>query len=87
MSSDAAFQLCRQNYFLKQQNQILQNQTARPETEESAQLKTGTQTQAEVILNPQQKETAEINPMILYALILVAVVIATVFITKHLTKK
>ena len=66
-NSDTVFQLCRQNYFIKQQNQILQNQQPSPKPEENTQLKT---------------ETINANPLILHVAILIAVIISTIFITK-----
>jgi len=69
---EVAFQSCREAYFLKQQNQILQNQQPNPKPEESTQLKT---------------ETINANSSMLYVAILLVVVIATIFITKYLIKK
>jgi len=83
---EVAFQSCRQNYFLKQQNQILQNQQSNPKPEESVQLKTETQTRVEEV-NYVQKESIEsngISPTIPYLLILIVVVAATIIITKRL---
>jgi hypothetical protein len=82
-----AYELCRQTYYTKQQNQILQNQQSKitPTPEESTQPKTDTQTQVEKVY--VQKEGIVVSPTILYVSVLIVIVIATIFITKYFTKK
>ena len=77
-----AYELCRQNYFMKQQNQILQNQQISPKPDE-----TTSQIQAEGVNNFPQKESDGISYTIPYLLVLVAVVVVTAIITKRLIRK
>ncbi|OGZ10752.1 MAG: hypothetical protein A3C93_05550 [Candidatus Lloydbacteria bacterium RIFCSPHIGHO2_02_FULL_54_17] len=100
-----AFQSCRQAYFLKQQNQILQNQQQQS-NEILRQENTGLKTQAAKIqseldaLKTQPTSTAttgsSVQPqmgvngngnVIVFSLLLIIAILATVIITKHFSKK
>ena len=81
MGSDVAFQLCRQNYFLKQQNQILQSQQSSQKLNgENIQLETVSQSNTENFTT--NLGFVSTNPAVLYGIILFLVVIVTVVITK-----
>lgn len=91
------YEQCRTNYFLKQQNQILQNQPPSSE-KENDQLKTEIETlnqELEILEtkqvapesnNAQNNDFLESAP-VTYISILLVVVITTVFITRFFIKK
>lgn len=82
-----AFELCRQNYYLKQQNQILQDKQSEVKNENIEEIGTTTQTQEAGNSATIGATVNGIRPSLLYALTIVATIIVTVVITKYLTKR
>ena len=80
-SDQAAFESCRQTYFLKQQNQILKYQQTK-QVESS-------QTTIPVVASsaPSQVETRRSENGTTFLLILVIVILVSALITKHLSNK
>jgi len=85
---NAAYELCRQNYFAKQQNQILlQQQKTQPSNQENKTTTTIAQPIPQSIDNniPRQFEV-DGNTLALYGTILILVVALAVIITKNILK-
>lgn len=76
------FELCRQAYFLKQQNKILQQQASEkmPQTQPTTTATTVSSASPQVEINQN-------GNIIVFSLVLIIAILVTAMITRHLSKK
>lgn len=82
-----AFQACRQAYFLKQQNQILLQQQASGKLKDENTMTQVQPTTTAMVASSSYPQINESGNMIMFSLILIIVILVTVMVTRHFSKK